>query len=200
VAVFLIWIAPRQLIQMAIGRRRSTLRDQMVTACVTLANTTRAGLALAQGLEAISAEAAEPLATELRRLVRDYQRGRPLAESIRDTKERLNIDSFTLFANAILTCLERGGRVTEALERISASLQENQRLERKLEADTASGRRVVLILALFPVAFLMMFYLMDPDTTSLLFSTLVGQIILVVIAGLVYASVAWARYILGIDI
>jgi Flp pilus assembly protein TadB len=66
-----------------------------------------------------------------------------LPESLRAAKDRLNIDSFTLFAAAILVSLERGGRITDALERISHSLQELQRIERKLEVDTASGKKVV---------------------------------------------------------
>ncbi len=41
---------------------------------------------------------------------------------------------------------EGKGKITDALERISRSLQENQRLERKMEADTASGRKVIIIL------------------------------------------------------
>ncbi len=199
-ALYLIYVSPRLYLESQIAHRRRLLRDQMVGAGVTLANATRAGLALAQGLETMSKEIPDPLAEEFRRLVRAYQRGRPLADAIRDTKNRLNLDGFTLFATAILTCLERGGKVTEALDRISRSLQENQRLERKLEADTASGRRVVLILGLFPALFLIAFYLMDPVTTGLLFSTLAGQVVLLGIAGLVYMSVQWARRILAIDV
>lgn len=197
--VFLVYVTPRFVLEGRIARRRSLLRDQMVGASVTLANAARAGLSLAQGLESLSKEAPEPIATEFRRLVREYQRGRPLAEAIRDAKERLNLDGFTLFASAVLTCLERGGKITEALERISRSLQENQRLERKLEADTASGRRVVLLLGAFPIVFLLGFYALDPAQGGLLLHTILGQIVLLVIGVLVYASVRWARRILALD-
>ena len=200
VVVYIIYVSPRYVLSALIARRRRLLRDQMVSASVALANATRAGLSLAQGLEMVARETADPLAAEFRRIVRDYQRGRPLGEAVRDTKDRLNLDGFTLFAAAILSCLERGGKVTEALERISRSLQENQRLERKLDADTASGRKVVLILGLFPLAFLLGFYALDPGTTGLLFETIPGQVVLILIVGLVYASVLWARKILALDI
>jgi tight adherence protein B len=198
--VYVIYIMPRIVLEIWIARRRTLLRDQMVGASVLLANATRAGLSLAQGLESVGLESAEPLASEFRRLVREYQRGRPLAEALRDAKVRLNLDGFTLLVNAVLTCLERGGKVTEALERISRSLQENQRLERKLEADTASGRLVVILLGAFPFAFLVLFYFLAPDAVGLLFSTIVGQIIVVIIGVLVYASVKLAQRILAIDI
>jgi tight adherence protein B len=198
--IFIIYQAPRFLVRSQIARRRILLRDQMVGACTALANTARAGLALPQGLEAVAPETPEPLAAEFRRTNHDFQRGRPFADCLRDAQKRLNLDGFTLFASAILVCLERGGKVTEALERIGRSLQEHQRLERKLEADTASGRKVVLILAFCPAIFLAGFYLLDPAGTGLIFTTLVGQITLVVVGILVYVSVQWARRILGLNV
>jgi tight adherence protein B len=198
--VCLLFVAPSYYLEHLIARRRSLLRDQMVGASVALANTTRAGLSLAQGLETVSKETPQPLAAEFRRVVQDYERGRTLPDSLRDAKERLALDSFTLFATALLTCLDRGGRVTEALERISKSLQENQRLERKLEADTASGRKIVVILAIFPLVFLLGFYAMDPESTGVLFSTLAGQCVVVVVLGLMYLSARWAKKILSIEL
>lgn len=198
-SLYLVYVSPRLILEAQIARRRTLLRDQMVSASVTLANSARAGLTLAQGLETLSKEAPEPIASEFRRIVQQYQRGRPLAEAIREAKNRLNLDGFTLFASAILTCLERGGRITDALERISRSLQENQRLERKMEADTAAGRKVVVILGLFPVGFLGVFFLMDPTLVELLFHTILGQVVLTIIGVLVYFSVRWAQRIMTLE-
>lgn len=197
-ALVLLYRAPRAVVGGLIVRRRILVRDQLVAGCVALANATRAGLALAQGIESVLPETPAPLRDELGRIQREVSGGRPLAAALRDAQQRLSLDSFTLFASAILVCLERGGKVTEALDRISSSLQENQRLERKLEADTASGSLVVKILALCPVGFLCLFGLMDPAGTSLLFTTMLGQVILLVAAALTFVAVKWAQAILDI--
>ena len=133
----MVYAAPRYILAYFVERRKTLLRDQMVGATMGLANTVKAGLSLAQGLASICEEVPEPLVSELRRIVFEYQRGRPLREAIEEVRRRLDIDAFTLFALAIEVSLERGGNVGEALQRISVSLQENQRIERKLEADTA---------------------------------------------------------------
>lgn len=198
-AAFLLYRMPRTMVAGAIRKQRVRLRDQMVTACVNLANTTRAGMALPQGLETIAPETPEPLASEFRRIVGEFKRGRPFAEALRDAQRRLDLEPFTLFASAVLVCLERGGKVTDALDRISRSLLENQRLERKREADTASGRRTVGILAVTPVAFLALFMLLDPEGTSLIFTTVGGKVILAIVAVLDYVSVRWAKSILKLD-
>jgi tight adherence protein B len=199
-AVYLVYVAPRIILDFMIRRRRAQLRDQMVTATIALANTSRAGLSLAQGLETVGNETPEPLAAELRRIVGEYKRGRPLPESLRAAKDRLNIDSFTLFAAAILVSLERGGRITDALERISHSLQELQRIERKLEVDTASGKKVVYLLTGFPLFFLGLSYITNPEGTATVFSSLIGQFILLVVIGLAYFSFRWSQRILAIEI
>lgn len=178
VAVYLIYVSPRLVLEVLLQRRRYLLRDQLVATCVALANASRAGLSLGEGLAAITKETPEPLAGELGLIIHEFRSGRPLADAIQDAKDRMQLDSFTLFSTAILVALERGGRITEALERISASLQENQRLERKLEADTASGRKVVITLAVFPFLFLAVFSFLDPRGTGLVFHSFVGQILL----------------------
>lgn len=199
-AVYIVYASPRIILQLMIRRRRALLRDQMVGATIALANTCRAGLSLAQGLETVGNETPQPLAAELQRIVREYKHGRPLPEALRATKERLMVDSFTIFASAVLVSLERGGRITEALERISHSLQETQRIERKLEVDTASGQKVVYLLTGFPFVFLGMSYLMNPNGTATVFQSLLGQVVLLVVIGLSYFSFRWSQRILAIEV
>jgi tight adherence protein B len=200
VCMYLVYVAPRILLTVIIERRKRLIRDQMVGATVALANTCRAGLSLAQGMLMVANEAPEPLATELRRISGDFEHGRPLAESILDTKQRLNLDSFTLFASAVLVSLDRGGRVTDALDRISHSLQENQRLERKLDSDTASGKAVVWILTLFPLLFLGIVFLMAREQAMMVFQSLIGQLVLAVVLVLVYVSLRWSQRILNLQV
>jgi tight adherence protein B len=197
--VLLLVIAPRYILDRLIDRRRILLRDQMVRATVALANASRAGLSLAQGLESVAEETPAPLARELQRIVRDYHSGRPLADAIREVQERLRLEAFDVFAAAILVCLDRGGRVTYALERISDGLRELQRLERKLEADTAAGRRIAWILGLFPGVFLLGFSVMDPVAMAIMYTTLLGQFILLGIGVMVFAAVVWCRHLLNLD-
>lgn len=199
-ALVALWIAPRVILETLVERRRTVLRDQMVGATIMLANTARAGLSLAQGLETVASETPEPLRSEFRQIVNEYQRGRPLPDTIAAARDRLRLEGFTLFASAILVCLERGGKITDALLEIGRSLQENQRLERKLETETASGKLVVVVLSIFPFGFLLVFWFLNPGGTSLLFTTGIGQVVLVLMCILVFVAVGMARNILKINI
>ncbi|MCA9132452.1 MAG: type II secretion system F family protein [Planctomycetales bacterium] len=196
----LLLLAPKWSFAWAIRSRQDLLRDQMVGCTVALANAARAGQSLTQGLQAVSQECPQPLGGELQRIVAEYHLGRALPETLLEAKQRLRIDSFTMFASAITVSLERGGRVTDSLEKISRSLRENQRIERKLAAETASGWRVVMILTAFPFLFLAGFFVLHPEGTGLMFSTLVGQSLVLMIMGLIVVSVWWSRRILRIEL
>lgn len=197
---YLVFVAPHLVLQYLIKRRRVILRDQMVGASVALSNSCRAGLTLAQGFETVCTETPAPLAFEFQRIVNDYQHGRPLAASIRETKNRLNEDSFTLFSSAVLVSLDRGGKITEALERISASLQDSQRVERKLASDTASGRTVVLLLSVFPFGYLVVSNFLFSEGTQFMFGTLIGQWVLAIILAMVYIGFRWCQKIVSVDV
>ena len=196
-----IWLmAPKWTLAWQLHRRRTKLRDQLVSAMQALANSARAGQSVSQGLESLCDETPEPLAGELRQMMAEYQLGRPLPDAILDAKERLKLDSFSMFASTIVISLQRGGRVTDSLEKISRSLRENQRVEQKLESETAGGWRVVLLLTLFPFLFLAFFYVLHPEGTRLMFQSLIGQGLVIIILALSVVSVWWSRKILNIEL
>ncbi len=196
---FVIFVSPRFLLDRMIETRRMKLRDQLVRATVGIANGCRAGLSLAQSIEKVSQEIPKPLSVELVRIVRFYKGGSRIQDAIREVQQRLQLESFTVFASSAIVSLEQGGNVSFALERISEGLQEMQRLERKLEADSASGRKLALLLSLFPVGFLGLFTMLDPVSMGLLYTTLIGNLVLVLVGFIVFMSFKWCMAILDKD-
>jgi tight adherence protein B len=186
-----------QWLEGRLAARRRQLRDQLVGATRGLAAQVRAGLPLTEGLAAVSIDTPEPLGALLRRAVNQSEQGRALKAILLDMKERLQIESFSLLVVALLIAEERGGRLADVLERIGHSLQEQQRVERKRESDTAAGRLLVNILAAFPALFLGLFYLLDPEGTSLIFSTLAGQLVLCAVGAIAVGSLLWGRQIMA---
>jgi tight adherence protein B len=171
----------------------------LVRASAGIANGCRAGLSLAQALEKVAAETPRPLANELGRVSRYYRGGMKIQDALRRAQERLDIEPFTVFASASIVALEQGGNLTAALEKISQGLQEMQRLDRKLEADSASGRKLANLLSLFPIFFLGLFTLLDPVSMNLLYSTLLGNLILLGVGMIVLAAHKWCMTILDVD-
>lgn len=196
---YLTYIAPRLLLKMTIARRKTLLRDQLAGVCQGLANATRAEPSLRRGLALVASESPEPVAGELRKICTELEGNIPETTAINNAKNRLNLDSFTLMAATIVTFLKHGGPITENLERISHSLQENQRIERKMESETASGRSVLRLLAIFPFLFLLLFMFIFPSGTFEMLNSTIGQVVLFIVLAMIYFSVSWGQRILRFE-
>ncbi len=192
-------VAPRLWLRHVVDNRRKLLRHQLPPALAGLANAVRAGLPLPEGIATVAAELSEPLRGEFRAIVAEHGGGRPLAAVIEDAKRRLRLEPFTLFAATIQTTLQRGGQVSEMLEILADSLRELDRLERTMDSATASPRKTIFFLGLFPLLFLLGFLILFPTGTMLMFTTTLGQVLLVVAAGLTGASVLWSQSILALE-
>jgi tight adherence protein B len=192
----LVFFGPRIWLSGIVKKRQTTIRSQLAGAMTGLSNTCRAGLPLAAGIREVAEELDEPLRSEFHWIVMNHQAGRPLNKVIEETKRRLDLEAFTLFSAALQTTLERGGRITEMLDRLSESIRDMDRLERLIESTTASSRSVIRILAIFPALFLLLFSVMFPHGTRLMFTTIIGQLILLLAGALICISIVWSGKIL----
>ena len=123
-----------------------------------------------------------------------------MERTLTEAKDDLKSENFVLFAAALLASRESGGRLNETVERISQSVVELQRLERKVHAETAQARKSAVYMAIVPAILLVVYYFVDPHNTELLFVTLPGQIILSVAGLLNLVAYLWALKILNADI
>ncbi len=199
VAVFLA-CAPWYLLRRMAARHRHKVEDQLADAMVMLANSVRAGLSLAQSLEILAAQCPKPINAEFHQIVAEYNLGKPLERTLVEAKQRLQSENFALFAAALLASHESGGRLNETVERIAQSVLELQRLDRKVMSETAQARKSAIYMALAPPVILVVYYFVDQDNTTLLFTQTVGHIVLAAALTLNVIAYFWARRILSPDI
>jgi tight adherence protein B len=134
-------------------------------------------------------------------MMMEYKLGKTLDEVLEETRERLGSENFAVFAAAMQASRESGGRLNDVIERIARSIREMQRLERKIESETAQARSSAFYMSLAPVVILLMYYFfVDPVSTTRLFTTFFGQLMLSVSLVLNVIAYLWARKILTPDI
>ena len=196
----LILLSPWYLIRGLAERRRVKIEDQLADAMVTLANAVRAGLSLAQSMEILAAQCPKPINAEFFQITAEYKLGKPLDRTLTEAKQRLKSENFALFAAALLASHESGGRLNETVERIAQSVLEMQRLERKVKSETSQARKSAVYMAMAPAVILLVYYFVDPENTTMLFTRLFGQVLLAIAVVINIAAYFWARAILNPDI
>jgi len=199
-AALLMFAGPWYLARRLSEARRQKIEDQLADAMVMFSSAIRAGLSIPQSLELLAVESPRPISQEFTQISGAYQLGKPLERTLTEAKDDLKSENFVLFAAALLASRESGGRLNETVERISQSVVELQRLERKVHAETAQARKSAVYMAIVPAILLVVYYFVDPRNTELLFVTLPGQIILSAAGLLNLIAYLWALKILNADI
>ena len=192
-------MCPRLLLQYLIDRQEKIIRTQMVTASNFLLNTANAGMTITDGFRYVKNELPQPIGKVFGRMFADHQYGRVLNDSIEETKQRLSLESFTLFATALQVAMKRGGSLKDPLGRIAYSLEEHSRLEGKMLSDTAEIRRSNLVLAGFPLLWFFVAPMFQEDF-GILFDNIYGQALVAGVILLVFFGFRAANNVLDLEI
>ncbi len=169
------WLLIRRLAE----QHRQKIEDQLADAMVSFSSAVRSGLSLPQALEILAQQCPRPIQQEFRQIFGEYRMGKTLEVCLREARERLRSQNFALFAAALEASRTSGGRLNDTVERIAVSVRELQRLERKLQSETAQARKSALYMACAPPFILAVYYVFfDPLQTTRLFTEPAGILML----------------------
>ncbi len=198
-AAFIVFVIPKQILLALLRKRKMLLKTQLVSALSLIGKTVKTGRSLEQTFASVGKEIDPPMGREFKRMAFECNRGRTFEKVLEESKERIKIPEYSIFIVALITNKKRGGDVVATLEEIRKSLMESQRLDRKLAADTATGRLTINTLALTPLAFVGLTYMLSPEGTGLLFSEILGNCVLLVVTALTYVGYRWGQRIVEVE-
>jgi tight adherence protein B len=190
------WMAPSIAYRVALEKRMEQFDEQLPDAIEVMVASVRAGRSLQQAIEEVAGKMSGPAGQEFGLIAREYfQGGLALEETLKRARRRINAESFTMMSSALIINISQGGDLLSILERISDSLRELLRLKKKIATETAEVRAQEKVILIMTPLFCGLVCLFDDDIPHLLFGTIVGQILLLIVAAIQVASVLWIRQI-----
>jgi tight adherence protein B len=200
VATALAVIAPVLYLEMRRKKRLRKFETQLPDVLNLLAGSMRAGFSFAQGLEAVAEEASEPAKRELQRVYAESRLGRPIEDALEDSADRMQSIDLVWAVMAIRIQREVGGNLAELLDTVADTMTERERLRHEIVALTAEGRMSAWVLGVFPPAFAVILYMIQPDYMSTLFSNPLGIAAVVMSAIMAGFGFLWLRKIMAIEV
>lgn len=159
-----------------------------------------AGLSLAQSIDTIVREGAEPISSEFRRVVIETRLGVTLEDSMEGVAERMASRDFEWVVMAIRIQREVGGNLAELLLTVAATLREREFLRRHVRALSAEGRLSCYVLGGLPPGFLVYLTLSKPAYVHPLYSTPIGWILMTVTVLLLVVGMFWMSKVSKVDV
>ncbi|HVF06339.1 MAG TPA: type II secretion system F family protein [Frankiaceae bacterium] len=142
------------------------------------ASSMEAGHSLLTALQLVAEDSAEPMGTELRRVLAETQVGRPLLDALDAMALRLDCPDFTWTVEGVRIQLEVGGRLAEMLRTLSSFMRAREEVRRELRALVAEGKLSAYVLGALPVLMFLFMRVSAPEYVSTLWTTGTGRLLL----------------------
>lgn len=160
----------------------------------------QAGLTQQQSWKVAVDEAAEPLKSVLLRVSKKMDYHFTLEDVLSDVERETGIDSVKMISTVISVQDKIGGNLTHLLGSISRTLRQQQQIQRDVRVLTSQGRLSgIFIAALWPISFILL-QVMSPGYVDVLFTTPLGQFLLVGSLVLEVIGFLIIRRIMSIDL
>ncbi|MGH9744865.1 MAG: type II secretion system F family protein [Candidatus Acidiferrales bacterium] len=181
-AGLLVATVPVAVIAFKRTRRMRKFEELFPEALDLLGRAVRAGHAFTTGLEMISMESSEPVASEFRKTFEEQNLGLPLRDVLVNLTERVPLMDVRFFVTALLVQKETGGNLAEILDELSRVIRERFRIYREVRVRTAQGRLTAMILIAMPPTMMVILGMMNPSYMRVLFTDPRGPTILAIAA------------------
>jgi tight adherence protein B len=135
----------------------------------------RAGHNIHSGLEVLAGEAPQPIAGEFKKLVEELGLGSSIDSALHNLGERIPILDMRFFVTGLILQRETGANLVTVLESMAGVIRERLQLRSKLRAHTAQQRFSGALLAGLPLFTLIVFYFVNYNYVSLLWTTELGS-------------------------
>lgn len=191
---------PKLALGHARRRRLCRIDAQLPDFLLALAGALRAGSGMQSGLQLVAQHAARPLSLELNLILQQQRMGLSFTEALDALHSRVPTESTGLVVAAIKVAVHTGGSLAETLERISHTLRTRLQLQGKIRALTSQGRMQAWIMAGLPLLLALALHALDPESMSLLWTSIPGWIVIAFVVVLELAGMYMVRRIVDIDV
>ncbi|WP_336770320.1 type II secretion system F family protein [Bacillus bombysepticus] len=167
-------------VQKKAKQRTRRLESQIQDSLEFIADGLQSGLILKQAIKQAGEELDYPIGDEFKRVYNEMETGRTFEEAISDMAERVNVNNFTLAVSAMKIQTEAGGELEPLLRNMSVIIRDREELKREIEKTISGAKMTGIILLVAPIAFLIVFTLINKETYMGMITTFNGQAMIAV--------------------
>jgi tight adherence protein B len=188
------------IVNQRLARQRNQFNEQLPSHLQELASAMRAGHSLVGAMRTIAASAADPMRTELERVLADEQLGVPLDAALQPMAQRMACDDVQQIALVAALHENTGGNMATVLDHVADGVRERMELRRELESLTAQARLSRWVVTLLPPGLLLVISAENSSYVRPLFHTSTGVLLLLVATGMVVAGSLVMKAIVRVEV
>ncbi len=170
---------PRWVVNFLRKRRQKKFVDEFSNAIDVIVRGVKSGLPVNECLKIIAREAPRPICDEFHMLTEGIRIGLSLEQALERMHERMPLQEVNFFGIVLLIQQKTGGNLAEALGNLATVLRSRKLMEGKIKALSAEAKASAYIIGSLPFLVMGAVKLASPDYLDPLFSTRMGNFILI---------------------
>jgi len=190
----------RLTLSVKISKRRAAFDEQLPNVLQLVAGSLQTGFSLAQALDGVVREGAQPAAGEFARALAETRLGVDLDAALDGVADRLDSGDLRWVIMAVRIQRETGGNLAEVLRNTAATIRERAYLRRQVRTLSAEGRLSAYILLALPIVVGGWLFYSNPSYMRPLYTTFFGVSMLVTAAVLFVVGAIWMRNLINIKV
>ena len=196
----IVYLVPSVLLARIVKKRKERLEEQTGDVMMALSSSIKSGMTLEESIDEVATSMRPPVAQEFALIKERIDAGQTIAAALRAADQRLQAPRLGLIFQSIVVSQERGGRLASLMDRLSVAMREIQRVEERIETETSGLRLSARIMVFLPVVICGLLYLAEPAQVTMLFTTPVGNVILVLAIAMNIAAFRMMQKIVDLNV
>lgn len=174
--IFVVWF---------LGKRhnRQVFEDSFPEVIQVVNSAISAGIGILQAIERCGENVQGEFGTEFKNIYKRLSIGEDVDSIFLDSYSRYPYKEYYYFITIIKLNLSRGGQLKEVITRLSRIIADSKKMEKRKRALTSEARMSAMIVACFPIGFMIFMRFMMPQDFEFLLTNPKGQMIFYYVLG-----------------
>jgi len=194
------YLIPGFYVKYRVSQRLKKFNGQLGDTLTLLSNALKAGYSFAQAIDTVAKNAVAPIGDEFGRAVREMNLGGSPDEALGNITKRIASNDFDLVATAYSIHRTVGGNLAEILDNIAYTIRERVRIKGEIQTLTAQARASGTIITALPILLAAFMFFVTPTYFQPMFSSIIGWILIVIGAFMIFIGNLIIRRIVAIEV
>ncbi len=194
------YLIPGVYVKYRVGQRLKAFNNQLGDTLTLLSNALKAGYSFAQAIDTVAKNAVPPIGDEFSRAVREMNLGGSPDEALQNITKRVVSADFDLVATAYSIHRTVGGNLAEILDNIAYTIRERVRIKGEISTLTAQARASGTLITFLPIILAAFMYFVTPTYFRPMFSNIIGWILIVIGAFMIFLGNLIIRRVVAIEV
>jgi tight adherence protein B len=193
-------LLPILWLKMKRTKRMRRFEEQFPEALDLLSRAIRAGHAFQTAMGMVADELPAPVGVEFKKSFEQQNYGLPLKDALAGLADRMPLMDVRFFITAVAIQRETGGNLAEILDNLAHVVRERFKILRQVRVHTAHGRFTGYVLLGLPAFLAMGLMLIGPEHMKPLFTTNMGQMMVMGAIGMQAVGFFWIKQVIKIEV